>query len=60
MYLFGYILFSYGGVHLNTALENFVPFFCLFVLIFESTDTWLIHRISVLLLSGIITFCTHL
>jgi len=27
MYLFGYILFSYGGVHLNTALENFCPFF---------------------------------
>jgi len=59
MYLFGYI-FSFGGLHLNIAPENFCYFFCLFFLIFESTDTWLIRRISVLSLSGIITFCTQL
>jgi len=56
MYVFGYILFSYVGVHLNTLLGDFFSFFCLFVLIFESTDTWLFRRISVLPLYGIITF----
>ena len=60
MYLFGYILFSFVDVNLNTVLENLCSLFCLVVLIFKITATWLILRISVLPLSGTITFCTLL